>query len=553
VVKGTAQIAARMSIQGPFLAACLLLVALPTEASDRSKHQSVILEADLHFLSLARSAHQQQKVPVPVLVSTELRSLHAFAAVATDCPSLKLMIPVMVAAIAVMCTLVWLRRQVRTSELVEQARLCILFPQFFCIVGSTIIVIDSAELAKKVDMAPGESGQLVGLNWLGSGIGFLAVWLALRQDPMIWRKKSRTIFGSGVVVSILGCILFICGAHAAEIGASRVATSLTLKGARVLGGLGQGIVAQMMVVTIQSVTAKADMAEQMTRVFTVNAVGVGSGPVLAACGHFLAACPANTFSLVLAPAMQLVFFCGCLISVFAWFPDMSKVPLPDAPTVQSTTVVTVVAATSDIDEPSSIKRRQILIVSCISLFLLRGFVVSGVEVGSALLLERDFGIDRRLVGVAIGITIMVVLPVRVLYQRINDSLTKVGWFRVFATLAFAGTSLLFQAASRAVPEGAALLLADAIIFPSITMADGISYGVLMVEVFPDGSFLDKNNTAALCNVLGMCFGRLSGPWLARYSLEALGSVGQNRYAFGQTLACAATLFIFEVGVRPGIK
>jgi len=467
---------------------------------------------------------------------------------AFDCPLLKLTTPLMIAAFAVMCALIWLYRQTKTIELVEQVRLLILFPWIGCMVGSTIIVIDSAELAEKVGMAPGESGQLVGLNWLGSGIGFFAVWLILCRDPMIWCKKAKTLCGSGIVVSILGCFLYIIGVHTTESGASRVSASLTVKVARILGGLGQGTVGQMMVVTVQSVTAKSDMAQQMTRVFAINAFGAGSGPVLAAGGHFLAACPSKNFSLVLAPSMQLLLLVGCLLAVVVLLPDMSQLELPDSPTMQSTTL-----GTCDMDELSSVKQRKILIVSCVILFVLRSFVVSGVEVGSALLLERDFGIDRRFVGVAIGITIMVAMPVKVLYQRVNDSLTTVGWFRVFATLALAGTMLLFQAAGQVVPKGAALLLADAIIFPAIVLADGISYGVLMVKVFPDGSFFDKNTSAALCNVLGMSFGRLSGSWLARYGLEALGSVGQNRYAFGQTVACAVTILVFEVGVRPGIK
>lgn len=540
----------RMPFIDPFLALWLLLAALPAEASDRSTRQPVALTPELNFLSLAQSAQKQQKLTAPVLVSPQLHGLSAFTNAGVACPLLKLMIPVTVAIVAVMCSLIWLYRQVQANELVEQVRICILYPWIGCMVGSTIIVIDSAELAKKVGMAPGESGQLVGLNWLGSGIGFLLVWFALCRDPMIWRKKAKTILVSGVLVNILGCLLYISGVYEAESGASKVATSWTLKGARTFGGFGQGIVAQMMVVTIQSVTSNDDMADQMTRVFTVNAVGVGSGPILAAAGHFLADCPHNTFSLVLAPTMQLVLFCGCLFAVVGWLPDMSKLQLPVAPTRQVSPGGTAIA-----EEPTSVQRRKILITSCIILFILRSFVVSGVEVGSALLLERDFGIDRRVVGVAIGLTIIVVLPVKLLYQikPIKNSFTTGGWFRIFVTLALAGTLLLFKEASQVIPEGVALLLADAIIFPSIVMADGISYGVLMVEVFPDGSLLDKNNSALLCNVLGMSFGRLSGSWLARYSLEALGSVGQDRYAFAQMLACAVALLIFEAGVRPGMK
>merc|ERR1712023_230487 len=99
------------------------------------------------------------------------------------------------------------------------------------------------------------------------------------------------------------------------------------------------------------------------------------------------------------------------------------------------------------------------------------------------------------------------------HASFKDSLSTVGWFRCFACLALAGTMLLFQAASTVMPGAIALLIGDALIFPSAFMADGLSYGVLMVNVFPDGSLLDKNHSALFCNVLGMSVGRLCGPWL----------------------------------------
>merc|ERR1719310_1046669 len=161
--------------------------------------------------------------------------------------------------------------------------------------------------------------------------------------------------------------------------------------------------------------------------------------------------------------------------------------------------------------------------------------------------------DRRLVGLAVGATFMVAIPVRMLHQQFKDSLSTIGWFRVFASLALAGSLLLLRVVSAVVPGGAAILLGDSIIFPCAFLADGLCYGVLMVNVFPDGSALDKNHCALYCNGLGMGLGRLLGPWLARYQLEVLGRTGQDTYAISQMLACGLALAVFEVGIRPGIK
>merc|ERR1719436_2408539 len=100
--------------------------------------------------------------------------------------------------------------------------------------------------------------------------------------------------------------------------------------------------------------------------------------------------------------VHLILSCGCLFAVLAFFPDPSDIPTTDEPAA-------LPLATGRLGDVAA---REMLIVSCVVLFVLRSFVVSGVEVGSALLLERDFGIDRRLVGVAIGFTFIVVLPVK---------------------------------------------------------------------------------------------------------------------------------------------
>jgi len=507
--------------------------------------QAAGLFRSVHLLD-APARRLAMMAPVSFLTKHDGRQF-SVDAMALVCPLSNLLMPIGLMALATLLAIVAFGRQVQASELAEKIRLCILLPQFVCLLGSTIIVIDSYELAKKVGMAPGDSGQLVGLNWLGAAVGFLTVWYALRQDSMIWRKRPLSICGSGLLINIIGSIAFAYAAYMAESGGSTTSALLLLKVARVLGGYGHGLVAQFMVVTIQSVTSKVDMGDQMMRVFAVNAVGVGSGPVLAASAHFLAGCPSGDLSLVLAPVVQSMLSCGSLLAVLNLFPDMSPLELPDQLDPKA------ISATENAEE--AMGYRRILIVCCIVLFVLRNFVASGVEVGSSLLLERDVGMDRRLVGIAVGITFLFVVPAKLVHQSFKDLLSTEGWFRTFACVALAGTLLLYRPISHLVPGAAALslLAGDALIFPAAFLADGISYGILMTKVLPDGSILDKNHASLFCNVLGMSLGRLSGPWLARYSLEALGSDAQNIYALGQTLACAAIILIFEIGVRPYMR
>eukprot|EP00929_Paragymnodinium_shiwhaense_P006998 TRINITY_DN110955_c0_g1_i1.p1 TRINITY_DN110955_c0_g1~~TRINITY_DN110955_c0_g1_i1.p1 ORF type:complete len:544 (+),score=68.72 TRINITY_DN110955_c0_g1_i1:98-1729(+) len=465
-----------------------------------------------------------------------------------SCPLGNLFIPAGVAAIVIFGVLLRLGYYMRDQDLAEGVRCMILLPQFICLVGSTIIVIDSYELAELAGMAPGDSGQLVGLNWGGAALGFTAMWAVLRQRPMVWRECPKSILAVGLSINLLGVSLYLYGVHLVEIGKTGASPIHLLKAARLIGGVGQGLVAQFMVVTIQTVTSKADMRDQMTRVFFINAIGVGAGPIIAGLSHYLAACPAGNFSFKVAPMVQLTLTLAGLVAVLQLFPSMEALVLPEssAPPASAT-------AEDDVDNSALLRRRYLLIAACVAVFVLRNYIASGVEVGSALMLERDYSMDRRVVGLAIGMTFMAAIPVRMLYEQFKDSLSMIGWFRVFACFAIVGAAFLLRGVSQLLPGGAAILMGDSIIFPCAFLADGLSYGVLMVNVFADGSLLDKNHCALYCNGLGMGVGRLCGPWLARYQLEVMGHSGQDSYALAQMLACALSLVIFELGIRPGIK
>eukprot|EP00928_Gymnodinium_smaydae_P029466 TRINITY_DN22189_c0_g1_i1.p1 TRINITY_DN22189_c0_g1~~TRINITY_DN22189_c0_g1_i1.p1 ORF type:complete len:545 (+),score=24.27 TRINITY_DN22189_c0_g1_i1:86-1720(+) len=470
-----------------------------------------------------------------------------FFRVARACPMANSMIPAALTACVMCGVLLWLRAQVKSCELVEGVRLLILLPHFICLVGSTIIVLDSYDVAQQAGMVTGDSGQLVGLNWAGAACGFFTMWLALRYNSRIWLECPRALVMIGLAINMCGCVLYSGGLYSLEAKASDRTSILLLKAARALGGFGQGFVAQFMVVTIQSITSKADMGNQMTRIFLVNAVGVGAGPILASAGHMMALCPSSQFNLLVAPLMHIILVVFGLLGTAILFPDMTQLTLPDQCTPQ--------LAVDDDAGPGGdayFTSRHLLIMGCTLLFVLRSFVVSGVEVGTALLLEQGYGMDRKLVGLTVGCTFMVAIPVRGVHQMLKDHLTTVGWFRVFASLAVLGTCLLFRAVSTVLPHGLMILLADSVIFPSAFLADGISYGILMVNVFPDGSLLDKNTCALFCNVLGMSLGRLTGPWMTRYQLES--SAGsQDTYAMMQLIACCLTFGLFEATIRPGVK
>merc|ERR1719375_1633822 len=95
-----------------------------------------------------------------------------------------------------------------------------------------------------------------------------------------------------------------------------------------------------------------------------------------------------------------------------------------------------------------------------------------------------------------------------------------------------------------VPSGGAVLvlLADAILFPSLYISDGLVMGIMQQHLLPRGSFWDANYTGLWYGVFAIGIGRSVGPPAARWLIT---QGGQNEYAVLQVVICSTFLLLFE--------
>lgn len=169
----------------------------------------------------------------------------------------------------------------------------------------------------------------------------------------------------------------------------------------------------------------------------------------------------------------------------------------------------------------------------------RTFIVSGLEAGTALVLETEFHWDTKYVGLAIGLTFLGGLPLAIaanLIQRRNfiSSLklmcVAAALSVVFAALLFpsVGSSLSSLSQDNAVGS---VLLADSVIFTAGYLANGIIDGFAVRSSVPDTPF-SIENFKLIDSVIQNSLARFIAPPIARWCLERY---GRTYYAGGQLI------------------
>lgn len=159
----------------------------------------------------------------------------------------------------------------------------------------------------------------------------------------------------------------------------------------------------------------------------------------------------------------------------------------------------------------------------------RAFMVAALEAATAMLLEVQYGFALSDVGLAVGCTFLFGAPAVFVVEGIRRS----GLYKDVAVLFGLAGCCLFSTIF--LPEVTAhfvfgendrrgyllLLLADALIFPSGFLANGIAEGLANKHAIP-GSFYSQENLTVLDPVVQNSIGRFLGPALARLILAKMG-------------------------------
>jgi hypothetical protein len=208
-----------------------------------------------------------------------------------------------------------------------------------------------------------------------------------------------------------------------------------------------------------------------------------------------------------------------------------------------------------VEEPDYSVRRVGILISVLIIGV-RAAIVSGLEAATAMVLERDYQMDKGILGVLIGLTFLVSVPARAIFTYCKDWISIRGWIRLTMCFSLLGSLFLFRKVeSLVVPEsgGAAalLLMADSLLYCSIFQVSGLVEGIMTTFALPVGSLFTVDTVIVLKILALDCVGRLIGPPLARMQVEAGGPEnGQDGYAWQQmSMTLLATLLTEAVLLR----
>jgi len=178
-------------------------------------------------------------------------------------------------------------------------------------------------------------------------------------------------------------------------------------------------------------------------------------------------------------------------------------------------------------------------------------VIGGsVEVSTPLLLEQNYGWSISLTGVITGVSFLAGVPIWLLCQSTTGKMKHVTCVRVVSSFTAFGTVLVFGAPSKLLPNGLMLVVADLIIFPTLSFVRGLIQGIMMQHVpFDDSSLFFNSNTIGMVMGLLLQLGSGIGAVQSRWIIAVGGGWGQDGYAGTLLVGCICSLALFEMGMN----
>ncbi|CAE7040151.1 GATL10 [Symbiodinium sp. CCMP2456] len=438
--------------------------------------------------------------------------------------------PMLAALVALLCVLLLLalskfspiwNSMMPPAESALHVNLMVCF-QGFMNYSSVVLCAYPLCLSLNLSNAASMSGLLIGVFMEASAVGMGVSWKILNVYPDLWRRHIQSYLVAGLSCQFFGALAFCKVAMAVKYGQSDSTLIMTLLAARICQGFGHGLNDQFMKCCIVKLAATHDRPRHSLKKFVANTLGIGCGPIVIALAYFFFHDDAVDAGLtngaqisMLTAQWQLTMTITVLIGAILLYPSLEEV--------------------SDFGKANTLVGGHQTAVLLASIFMdaLRGFITSGVEAASCLLLQDHFAWRQDSIGFCIGLTFCLVVPGYMLHRQYQARYSDIAWIRIYTGIAMLATALLGTAKK---PLG--ILAADSIIFPSIYLAGALNMGILNTSVFPDGSLLDANNVMLINGIISNGIGRFAGPIFSR---SLIAHLGQKAYASCQALAIGSIL------------
>jgi len=429
----------------------------------------------------------------------------------------------------------------------------------------TLILPYSYLTAVSVGLGAVYSGFLIGMYMTGVMLGSVMMWFLLVWSPTLW-EHARRLSLAAASCNLLGSAIYCAissgidttGAedrHSSVLPISGIA--IALLGSRLLDGFGTGIIVQLAVVNVTHLFASKERPSQMANNQFAVMMGIGLGPLMGSAVCKLDFCHPDSEPLAACGIAYVGTAVAALIVVAVRFPELHGTIEDHTPAqVPSVPAHTLVQNEGQSKQESQLSLRTKIIIASSGLAMnaMRGFVISGLEAATSLLLEDEYGWNRNDIGVVIGVCFLACVPVKAFYERSKSWLKVTQWIRLMSILAIAGSLLLFSPACHLLGPGGKhcgviLLLGDAVLFPTLFLGDSLNSGLMMMSqhLLSAGSWFDANHIILYRGLAVAGCGRTFGPPLARSQIAA---GGQNSYASQQLVLAAVYLLMFEIFIAP---
>merc|ERR1740120_181206 len=185
-----------------------------------------------------------------------------------------------------------------------------------------------------------------------------------------------------------------------------------------------------------------------------------------------------------------------------------------------------------------------VLMICVFLLMtaLRGFVASGLEAATSLLLQAQYSWDTTTIGFAIGLCLLFSAPVKLIYNTFCNYLSTQSWIRLYTMIAMLAAMLLFSCWGGG---STTLFVADSLLFPTLFLADALAAGSVVASdnTLPADSWFSPNMLMLYRAILVFGVGRALAPPAARM-IVAMG--GRDAYAVLQLISTVLWLILYKL-------
>jgi len=413
----------------------------------------------------------------------------------------------------------------------------------------SVIIPDSLTLTQALGGSEADSGSMIGYFMLAGAIGSVFAIPIPSMYPKMWWERIKSVLTSTFMLLACGVALYLIVTVAVAGGHHQSHLWRLLIAARMTGGFAYGLGTSLLWGSFPRMVPPEKQIPATTTMMLFHVTGIGLGPLVASfarvpsavADHFADRHVESRDDVVAVAVMSLAMLCTQVYIVSTKCPSLEEEPNHEC----------------SVDEEAKLQfngttdfcfgQRAFL---CCTLIMgaMRSYIVSSLEVATADILEKDFLWKLFSIGIAIGLTFLTFVPLKLSMETFRLYATNTTLVRCLLGISVVGTIFLFS------PEGlfhsvdaksASLLFGDVLVFPSIFVSDALIRGLQSRLATPTGTLFSIENLSPMMNLLNMG-ARFLGPWLARLSLE-LGN--QAVYAATQLGTCVFCLLIFELGVR----